>query len=194
MGLSTTRPGGRLGAGTALVVMGGLLGVLWTLEIVDQASGNSLDGYGIRPRTDEGLVSVFLAPWLHGGWPHLMSNSVPFVVLGFLVLIEGWRSWVWATLTAVVVSGAAVWLLSPPGSLTLGASGVVFGWLGYLLVRGFYSGRGVQMAIGLAVLLVYGGVLWGVLPGQPGISWQGHLGGVIGGLLAARLRHGRSPR
>lgn len=184
----------RVGAGPALLVMGGLLLALWTLEVVDQASGHGLDPYGIRPRTDEGLVSIFLAPWLHGGWPHLVSNSVPFFVLGLLVLLEGWRAWAWTTLAAVVLSGAAVWLLSPPGSLTLGASGVVFGWLTYLLVRGFYSGSLAQLAVGAVVLLVYGGVLWGVLPGESGVSWQGHLGGAVGGLLAARLLHAGRPR
>jgi len=169
--------------------MGLLLLVLWVLEAVDQASGHALDPYGIRPRSDEGLVSIFLAPWLHGGWAHLVSNSVPFFVLGLLVLVEGWRAWAWTTLVTVVVSGGVVWLVSPPGSLTLGASGVVFGWLTYLLARGFWSGSLGQIAVGALVLVVYGGVLWGVLPGAAGVSWQGHLGGAVGGLLAARLLH-----
>jgi len=185
----------RVGVGRAAVVMGLLLLALWGLEVVDQSSGNSLDPYGIRPRTDEGLVSIFWAPWLHGGWAHLVSNSVPFFVLGLLVLLEGWRAWAWATLVTVVVSGGLVWLVSPPASLTLGASGVVFGWLTYLLVRGLWSGSPAQIAIGVVVLFVYGGVLWGVLPGAAGVSWQGHLGGAVGGLLAARLLHaGRPPR
>lgn len=138
-------------------------------------------------------MSIVLAPWLHGGWPHLVSNSAPFFVLGLLVLLEGLRAWAWTTLAAVAVSGGAVWLLSPPGSLTLGASGVVFGWLTYLLVRGFYSGSFAQIATGAVVLLIYGGVLWGVLPGESGVSWQGHLGGAVGGLLAARRLHAGRP-
>jgi membrane associated rhomboid family serine protease len=190
--VQTRSSGGRVGLSGAVIAIGGLLLVMWVLEGIDQASGHALDPYGIRPQTDEGLVGIFLAPWLHGGWAHLISNSMPFLVLGTLVLLDGWRRWAWATSTIVVVSGLAIWLLSPPGSITLGASGIVFGWLTYLLVRGFYSGRLGQIAIGAAVLLVYGGILWGVLPGEVGVSWQGHLGGAVGGVLAARWLHGRS--
>ena len=152
---------GRVGIATAFVAIGALLMGMWLLEAVDQLSGNSLDPYGIRPHTDEGLVSIFLAPWLHGGWAHLISNSVPFLLLGVLVLLDGWRRWAWATLVIIVASGLAVWLFSPPGSLTLGASGIVFGWLTYLLVRGFYSGRLAQIAIGIVVSFIYGGILLG---------------------------------
>jgi membrane associated rhomboid family serine protease len=185
-----TRPaGGKVGFSTALVSICVLLAFMWVLEGVDQVSGHSLDPYGIRPQTDEGLVSIFLAPWLHGGWQHLIGNSLPFLLLGTLVLLDGWRRWAWATLTIVVASGAAIWLFSPPQSITLGASGVVFGWLTYLLVRGFYSGSFAQIGIGVVVFLVYGGILWGVLPGDVGVSWQGHLGGAVGGVLAARWLH-----
>ncbi len=188
-----TRPsGGKVAFPTAVLVVGGLVAFMWVLEAYDQATRHSLDPYGIRPQTDEGLVSIFLAPWLHGGWQHLIGNSLPFLLLGTLVLLDGWRKWAWTTLTIVVVSGAAVWLFSPPSSITLGASGVVFGWLTYLLVRGFYSGSFAQVGIGIVVFLLYGGILWGVLPGAVGISWQGHLGGAIGGVLAARWLH-RTP-
>ena len=179
-------------AGGAFVVMAGLLALLWLLEVVDQASGNSLDGYGIRARDDDGLWHVFTAPLLHGGWPHLMSNSLPFLVLGFLVLLSGWRSWVVVTAASVVASGAFVWVLSPPGSLTLGASGVVFGWLTYLLLRGFFSRSAGQIALAVLVFVLYGGILWGVLPGAVGVSWQGHLGGAVGGALAAWWLHRRA--
>jgi len=185
---------GRVGIGTAIVAMGGLLVGMWVLEAVDQVSDHSLDPYGIRPHTDEGLVSIFLAPWLHGGWAHLIGNSIPFLLLGTLVLLDGWRRWALATLVIVVASGLTVWLFSPPGSITLGASGIVFGWLTYLLVRGFYSGSFAQIGIGVVVFLVYGGILWGVLPSDAGISWQGHLGGAVGGVLAARWLHGRAAR
>lgn len=174
------------GLGAALVAMALLVAAMWLLEGLDQASGNALDQYGIEPRSGEGLVSVFLAPWLHGGWAHLISNTVPFFVLGVLVLLEGWRRWLQATLIIVVASGAAVWLLAPAGSITLGASGVVFGWLVYLIARGFYTRHPGQIAVGLLIFLLYGGALWGVLPSQVGVSWQAHLGGAIGGLLAAR--------
>jgi membrane associated rhomboid family serine protease len=172
--------------------MGLLLLGMWLLEGLDQLSGNALDAYGIRPRTDEGLLAIFIAPWLHGGWAHLVSNSVPFFVLGLLVLLEGWRHWWTTTLVVVLASGAAVWVLAPPGTITLGASGVVFGWLTYLIARGFYTRSGRQIALGVLILLVYGGALLGVLPTSVGISWQAHLGGAVGGLLAARMR--RTPQ
>jgi membrane associated rhomboid family serine protease len=187
-----SRNAGRVGIATAVVVIGALLMGMWVLEAVDQVTGNSLDPYGIRPQTDEGLVGIFVAPWLHGGWAHLIGNSIPFLLLGILVLLDGWRRWAWATLVIVVASGLTVWLFSPPSSITLGASGVVFGWLTYLLVRGFYSGSFAQIGIGIVVFFVYGGILWGVLPTDAGISWQGHLGGAVGGVLAARWLHGRA--
>ncbi len=178
----------RVGFGTALVAMAVLVGGMWLLEGVDQASSNALDAYGIRPRTGEGLVGMFVAPWLHGGWGHLLSNTLPFLVLGTIVLLEGWRSWARATLIVLLTSGATVWLLAPTNSLTLGASGIVFGWLVYLLVRGFFTGSPGQIATGVVVFLFYGGMLWGVLPTDVGVSWQAHLGGALGGLLAARSR------
>jgi len=189
MSMPTTRSGGRLAAGTAGVAMGSLLALLWVLELVDQASSNSLDPYGIRPRTDEGLLNVFTAPLLHGGWAHLSSNSLPFLILGFLVLLDGWKTWVVATLTSVIASGLLVWLVAPADSITLGASGVVFGWLTYLLLRGLFSGNLGQLVLAAVLFVVYGGILWGVLPGAVGISWPAHLGGVVGGAVAAwRLR------
>lgn len=181
------------GFGAANLAMALLVGGLWLLEGLDQVSGNALDALGIRPRTDEGLLSIFLAPWLHGGWGHLLSNSVPFYVLGVLVLLEGWRRWLGTTLVVVLVSGGAVWLLAPSGSVTLGASGVVFGWLTYLVVRGLYTRNLGQIALGVVVFLLYGGLLWGVLPTDVGVSWQAHLGGAVGGVLAARRRRRRLP-
>ena len=104
------------------------------------------------------------------------------------MLLDGWRQWFSTTLVVVLVSGAAVWLLAPVGSITLGASGVVFGWLTYLVVRGFYTGSAGQIALGLVIFVLYGGMLWGVLPSDAGVSWQAHLGGALGGFLAARSR------
>jgi membrane associated rhomboid family serine protease len=186
--MQTSARGGRTGFFTAIIAMAVLVVGMWLLEGLDQASNNALDVYGIRPRTGEGLLGVFIAPWLHGGWPHLISNTIPFFVLGVLVLLDGWAQWFRTTLVVVLVSGAAVWLLAPPGSITLGASGVVFGWLTYLVVRGFYTGSAGQIVLGLVIFLLYGGMLWGVLPTDTAVSWQAHLGGALGGFLAARSR------
>ena len=178
----------------AAITMLLLLGVLWTLELVDTVSGHALDAYGIRAREVDGLPEIFTAPLLHAGWQHLVGNSVPFFVLGFLVLLSGAVRWLVSTLASVVSSGLFAWLLTPAGTIVLGASGLVFGWLTYLVVRGIWSRRPVQVVVGLLVLLVYGGLIWGVLPGAPGISWQAHLGGAVGGVLAAWRLHRRAAR
>ena len=189
--LETRDRRGRLGFLEAGVSMALLVGVLWLVEGVDQADAHRLDQYGIQPRSGEGLLGIFLAPFLHGSWAHLLSNTIPFFVLGLVVLLEGWRRWAVTTLWIVVVSGATVWLISPAGSVTLGASGVVFGWLTYLIARGFYTHAPGQIALVVVVFLFYGGILLGVLPTDSGISWQAHLGGAIGGVLAASRQRGR---
>ena len=169
-----------------------LLGVLWALELVDQTSGNALDGYGIHARELDGLPEILTAPFLHAGWQHLASNSLPFFVLGFLVLLSGLARWLVSTLTSIVSSGVFAWLLTPAGTIVLGASGLVFGWLTYLLARGLWSRRPGQVALAVLVLLVYGGLIWGVLPGAVGVSWQAHLGGAAGGVVAALILRPRT--
>jgi membrane associated rhomboid family serine protease len=178
-------------AGTAVVVMLIAVGALWFTELVDQLSGNRLDAYGIHARELDGLPEIYTAPMLHGGWDHLIANSGPFFVLGLIVLLGGAVRWVVATLVSVTVSGLTAWLLTPVNTIILGASGLIFGWLTYLLVRGLLTRRPAQVIIGVAVLVVYGGMIWGVLPGAAGISWQAHLGGAVGGILAAWLLHRR---
>jgi membrane associated rhomboid family serine protease len=185
---SASRPG------WAAVVILTLLAGLWALEFVDQLSGNRLDNLGIHAREIDGLPEIFTAPFLHFGWSHLISNSVPFAVLGFLVLLGGLARWVVTSLASIVSSGLAAWLLSPADTVILGASGLIFGWLTYLLARALWSRRPAQVVIALLVLVVYGGLIWGVLPGAVGVSWQAHLGGAIGGVFAARLLHRRQVR
>jgi membrane associated rhomboid family serine protease len=186
--LDTRRRVGVMGASMSMAL---IVAFLWLLEAVDQASGNSLDQYGIQPRSGEGVVGVFAAPFLHGSWGHLASNSVPFFILGVIVLLDGWRKWLAVTLWIVVISGATVWLISPMGSLTLGASGVVFGWLTYLILRGVYTRAPGQIALGVVIFLFYGGLLWGVLPTDQLVSWQAHLGGAVGGVIAASRQRSR---
>lgn len=164
----------------------GFVALLWVLESIDAMLGNSLDAEGIRPGTTDGLLGILLAPLLHGGFPHLVANTVPLLVLGFLVLLSGVGHWLIVTAVVWVISGLGTWLLGGVGTIHIGASGLVFGWLAYLIVRGFFTRHPGQVALGVVVLVLYGGMLWGVLPGQPGISWQGHLFGAVGGVVAAR--------
>ena len=161
--------------------------LLWVIEIIDAASGNELDQFGVQPRSDEGLLGILFAPLLHGGWTHLEGNTIPALVLGFLVLVSGIGRGLAATAIIWVVGGLGVWLFAQPGSTHAGASVLIFGWIVYLVVRGFLNRRTVEIFIGVAVFLLYSGALLGVLPGQPGVSWQGHLFGALGGFLAARV-------
>lgn len=190
---STAHPAAResVRPGSAALIMLVLLVGLWLLELVDQVSGNRLDQYGIHAREVDGLPEIYTAPLLHGGWDHLIANSGPFFVLGFLVLLGGAVRWVLSSLISVTSSGLAAWFLTPANTIVLGASGLIFGWLSYLVVRGVWSRKPAQVLVGVAVLVVYGGMIWGVLPGAAGISWQAHLGGAVGGVLAAWLLHRR---
>ena len=180
-----------LPARTAAIAIGAWTALLWVIELIDQVSRSALETYGIHSWDVSSLPSVFVAPLLHDDWAHLMANTLPFAVLGFLVLLGGVPRAGWTTLIVVVVSGLFAWLLSPPYTVTIGASGLIFGWLTYLLVRSVFTRNGLQIAVAVGVLLLYGGVLWGVLPSQPGVSWQAHLGGAVGGVLAAWWLHGR---
>jgi membrane associated rhomboid family serine protease len=180
--------------GWAALFMLLLLGGLWFLELLDQVSGNQLDQFGIHAREVDGMPEILTAPFLHAGWDHLISNSLPFLVLGFLVLLSGLTRWLVSSLIIIVFSGMTAWFLTPVHTIILGASGLIFGWLTYLLARGIWSRRPAQVAVALLVLLVYGGLIWGVLPGNAGISWQAHLGGAVGGVLAAWLLHRRASR
>jgi len=178
----------------AALLIGGLLAVMWLLEAFDQSTGGWLDQYGIHARELDGLPEIFSAPLLHAGFAHLIGNSMPFAVFGFVVALSGFARWLASTLISVVFSGVTAWLLTPANTIVLGASGLIMGWLAYLVARGFFDRRPVQIVIGLAVLLLYGGMIWGVLPTEAGVSWQAHLGGAIGGVVAARWLHGRAAR
>lgn len=188
------------GPKTGAVVLGGALLVMWVLEVADLLFfGGALDAYGIRPRSADGLDGIFLSPFLHGGLVHLANNSVPFAVLGVLVLLSGLRRFVVTTLLSLLVGGLGVWLVGMPNTVHIGASGVVFGYLGYLLLRGYFSRSAGAILLSLLLVVLYGGVLWGLLPLQAGISWSAHLFGFLGGGLSAYLldrrgRRGLRPR
>ena len=171
----------------AALVVGVFVVVLWVLEIVDTATGHALDPYGIEPRSEDGLVGIVVAPLLNFGFGHLVSNTVPVAVLGFLTLATGIGRGLLATAIIWLVGGLGVWVLAQPSSNHAGASVLVFGWIVYLVVRGFLNRSTTEILIGVAVFVLYSGALLGVLPGQPGVSWQGHLFGAIGGFVAARL-------
>lgn len=180
---------------TGLLVVAGMSALMWVSEVVDQVVGG-LDALGIEPRSVDGLSGVALAPFLHAGFAHLAANTVPFLVLGALIALSGLRRVVAVTLIVTFVSGIGTWLVAPSSTLHLGASGVVFGYAAYLVARGLFDRRWHYLITGLLVALLYGTtLLFGLLP-RTGISWQGHLFGALGGLLAARLlaRRSAAPR
>lgn len=171
--------------GSSVVFVGGWLVLLWVLEALDVMLLGALDGFGVSPRVIAELPQVLTAPFLHFGFEHLMANSLPFLALGVLARMAGRRPFWVATLASILVSGLFAWLLSAPNTVTAGASGLVFGWLAFLLVRGLFNRNWKQILISAAVFGFFGGMLWGVFPTLPGVSWQGHLGGAVGGVLAA---------
>ena len=179
-------------AGFRLVLA--LVALMWVAEVVDVLAGHELDQFGIEPRDPDGLVGIVAAPFLHAGFGHLISNTLPFLVMGLAIALKGAVRV--ATVTAIValVAGLGTWLVAPAATLHIGASGVVFGYGTYLLTRGLFNRDVLEIAIGAIVGVVWGGaLLWGLLP-REGISWQGHLFGAIGGLVAARVLARRRER
>jgi len=174
--------------------VGGFVAVIWLAELVDLFFlRGSLDYLGIRPRDLGWMWGIVLAPFLHGGMAHLIANTVPLLVLGWLVAVRRRVDFFLVTAVVTLLSGLGVWLLARPGTIHLGASGVVFGYLGYLLLRAWFERSGTAMLIALIAGFLYGGALWGLLPTQPGISWEGHLFGFAGGATTARFAGRRQP-
>ena len=167
-----------------------LVALMWAVEVVDVIADHQLDQYGIEAREPEGLDGIVTAPFLHVGFGHLISNTIPFVIMGLLIAIEGARRLLAVFAIVALVSGLGTWIVAPEGSIHVGASGVVFGFATYLIARGWFNRRTGQIAIGLVILVIWGGVLVGGLQPREGISWQGHLFGAIGGVVAARVLAG----
>ncbi|MBT3168044.1 rhomboid family intramembrane serine protease [Streptomyces sp. Vc74B-19] len=172
----------------AAVIAAGWVALLWLLEVADVLSGHALDGFGIVPRTPSELVDVVPAAFVHFGFSHVAANSVALLVLGFLAALGGIRRFLAVCALIVVADGLGVWLVSPAGSNTAGASGVIFGLFGFLLVSGFVERRPLGILAGVLVGAVWGGsILAGLAPTQSGVSWQGHLIGLAAGIAAAFL-------
>ena len=185
------RPAWMVGGATILT----FVALLYLVELIDQLTGHSLDVNGIRPLEADGLWGVIFAPALHANWQHLIANTVPLLVLGFLMTLAGVSRFVWATVIVWILGGFGTWHIGNLGSNCgptdhIGASGLIFGWLAFLLVFGIFVRRFWDIIIGLLVLLAYGGILLGAMPVLGtcgGVSWQGHLCGAIAGVVAAYL-------
>jgi len=172
----------------ALIVPGALVAVMLVVQIVNSFDSAWLVPHAaIEPRRVDGLIGIVTAPFVHTGWGHLLSNAIPLLIFGFLVMVNGVKKFIAVTLVVWLISGIGVWVAGDSG-YTVGASGIVFGWLAYLVVRGIFTRNVLQIVIGLVLLAGWGGLFWGVLPTVSGnVSWQAHLFGALGGVLAAFL-------
>lgn len=170
-------------------ILSGFIVLIWALEIVDFVlPGTPLDGWGIRPRHVGSLPFIFTAPFLHGGFAHLIANTIPIAILGWLVMAKS-SSDFWRVIgVTIVVAGLGTWALGAPNTIHIGASSIVFGFIGFLLSRGFFEKSVLWIVIALVVATLYGGALWSLFSVTRGISWTGHAFGFVGGIVAARGR------
>jgi membrane associated rhomboid family serine protease len=177
-----------------------MVALMWVMEVVDTIDKHRLDQWGIEPHDVEGLRGVVAAPFLHAGFDHLISNTIPFAVLGLLIALNGAVRVLVVTGIVMLIGGLGTWVFAPENTLHIGASGVVFGYASYLISRGVFDKSLLELAIGALVVAIWGGALLTSLAPREGISWQGHLFGAIGGIVAARVlappkaRHAPSSR
>ncbi|MCA9916611.1 MAG: rhomboid family intramembrane serine protease [Anaerolineales bacterium] len=174
---------------TPLLIIGGFIALLWLIEGIDQfIFHGALDSLGVRPRTLSGLWGILWAPFLHGSFRHLLANTGPLLILGSIVMLSRrLRDFFFISFIIVLIGGLGAWLIGPRLSVHLGASGLIFGYFGFLLLSAYFERSCRAIAIALVVLMLYSGIIWGVLPQGGGISWQTHLFGFIGGWVAAYL-------
>jgi len=170
-----------------VITSGSFLVVIWVLMLINALSNYRLTGYGVEPREIEGLRGIIVAPFLHVDFSHLLANTPACAVLLFLIAVSGQKAvWV-SSVCTVIVGGVGIWLTGPENSVHVGASILIYGWVAFLVLRGFFVRSFGQIALGVVVALIYAGLFWGLFPGNPGVSWQGHLFGAVGGAVAAFL-------
>jgi len=180
----------RLKSGAIWIL--GLSLLMWGVALLNGLLGGQLNALGIRPRTATGLLGILLSPFIHAGIDHVLVNTIPFVVLGGLVImLHGSRAFIETSLLIILLSGIGLWVMGRPAHY-VGASGLIFGYFGFLVARGWYERSLGSVLVAVLTIVLYGSMLWGVLPTHPHISWAGHLLGLLAGVLAARLRVGEA--
>ena len=178
----------------AFFVMAGFLAVIWILQIANWADHYQITlDYGIRPRDVASLPEVLSAPFLHFSWAHIEGNSGPLFIFGFLAAYRGVRKFIWVTILIILTSGLAAWLAEPSNTIGAGASGLVFGYFGYIMVRGFFDRHLIDMVIGAIMALCFA-YQFTVLVPRAGIGWQAHIGGLVGGIAAGWIFRERRPK
>lgn len=175
----------RGGAAVGLRYAIGYLVAIWAVHLLNLFFfGGRLNAFGIQPRDTAGLLGVVFAPFLHGGFNHLISNSIPGAIFCFLVAATSRRTWWEVSTIVLLVSGLGTWFFGGVNTVHIGASGMIYGWLAYLIVRGFFNRSLRQIGLGVLLGIGYSGLIWGVLPINEGVSWQAHLFGALGGIFA----------
>jgi membrane associated rhomboid family serine protease len=179
----------------AFFVMFGFMVVIWALQIVNWVDHQDLSlQYGIRPWDVGRLPDVFAAPFLHFSWEHIEANSGPLFVFGFLAAYRGVARFLWLTVLVTLTSGMAVWFFQGTDTVGVGASGVIFGYFGYVVLRGIFDRHLIDTLIGLVMAASFAYLVTVAVPGTPGVSWLAHLGGLVGGMAGAWLLRDRRPR
>ncbi len=164
----------------------GFVVLIWVIELINFSIGHRLSDWGILPRTIKGLKGIPLSPFLHASLIHIMMNTIPLAVLGGFVILHGRQIFFEISIIIILVSGTALWLFGR-SSYHVGASGLIFGYFGYLVLRAWYDRSLKSFIIAFVTVFLYGGIIWGLLPTFSRISWEGHLFGLLAGILAARL-------
>ncbi|MEU4248181.1 rhomboid family intramembrane serine protease [Amycolatopsis sp. NPDC026612] len=179
----------------ALWVMVGLLAVLWLVQIVNAVDGYDLSReFAIKPRDPASLPDILTSPFMHANWMHIEANSGPLFVFGFLAAYRGVKKWLGVSVLIIVASGLGVWFITPSNTLTVGASGLLFGYFGYIIVRGLFDRHPIDIVIGLVMALCFAYQFTSLLPTDEGVSWQGHLFGFAGGIIGGWLFRDRRPK
>jgi len=169
----------------ALASVLGLTTIIWIIQLVNMALHYRLCEYGIWPRTPVGLTGIFVSPFVHYGFEHLLTNTLPLVILGGIIAMSYPRLFIKVTVMVIILGGLGVWIFARP-AYHVGASGLIFGYLGFLAARGWYERGVVPLLITFGVIFFYGGMIWGVFPVVPYISWEAHLSGLAADIMAAR--------
>jgi membrane associated rhomboid family serine protease len=172
-------------------LLAAIVAVMWLVEVVNALDSNRLTLDGIYARNVDHLWGVLTAPFIHASWNHLIGNTIPLVFMGLIIALRGAARLALVTAIVIVIGGLGTWLVSPSNVSTIGASGVVFGYATYLLVRGLFDRSALEMLTGAVVGAVWGGALLTSVVPHAGISWQGHVCGGVAGVIAAYLLAGR---
>jgi membrane associated rhomboid family serine protease len=166
-------------------LLAAIVALMWLVEIINTIDSNRLDRDGIYARSFSHLWGIITAPFIHVSFQHLISNSIPFIFMGLIIALRGAVRLALVTAIVIAVGGIGTWLISPGGVSTVGASGVVFGYATYLLVRGLFNRSLLELFTGAIVGVVWGSALLSSVVPHYGVSWQGHVCGAVGGVVAA---------